>query len=719
MQGAGCRLICRHLFKEGKNMKGVKIKQFDSYDCGAACLCSVASWYGAQFPLSEVRRACGCTSEGITIKGIIDGAATLGFTAKGYKAENITADTLTYIVAPVIAHTRQENGYLHFIVIYRVSKKYLTIMDPACGEFLKISKDEFVKKWTGYIITLIPAAKIESGNIRADKTRRLLKILTFHKKEILLALYGSIILTLIGICNSMFLRRLIDEVIPSGNLPALILISAVILILIPIQLFIGYSQNLYLLRNGIKIDTELIMSYLGKLFRLPVNFFKEYGSGDLESRISDTYKIRTFISEGVVSLFVSASTVLVVLIIMFSLYWRVALCVLAFIPLYVAVYFAADRINRKYSRELAISSAEFENDIIDAINGAETIKHFGAERIAANKYNKSYSILMEKSYKAGKYGAVCGTAGSGVSLLLLACIIVIGGFYVCGGEISIGELVAFYTLSTMLVAPVSNLININSIANEAVTASERLFEIIELKDEESTGISTDTDKKHVISMAENCLSKAKELTLNKVTFGYPGRETLLKDLSRCFRFGEITAIQGLNGSGKSTVASLIMRDIQPNRGTLEIDGTGISNFPIEMWRRSVSIAPQRGHVFDATLLDNITAGAETTDYENFKKIYSMVGLDEFCTKHPMGPLTVLGENGSSISGGEMQKIMIARALYRNPKIMIFDEATSFMDEFSENRILDLMVDLKRQGKCIIFITHKSSNMRVADKIIRL
>lgn len=701
------------LMKNG--MKGVKVRQFDSYDCGAACLCSIAAWYGADFPLSEVRRACGCTQEGITIKGIIDGAASLGFIAKGYRTEDVSVGTLSYIEPPVIAHTKEENGYLHYVVIFKISGKHLTIMDPGSGDLCRVSGEEFVGKWTGYIITLMPAAGFSPGKKKDGKTLRLLRLAAFHKKEILLALYGSVILTLIGICNSIFLRRLVDDIIPSGNLFALAVISTLMTLLIPVQLFIGYSQDLYLLRNGIKIDTELIMGFLGKLFRLPVNFFREYGSGDLESRISDTCKIRTFISEGIVSLFVSISTIAAVLTVMFSLYWRAAVLVLAAIPLYSIVYFAADRVNRRYSRELAKSAAGFENDVIDALDGAETVKHFGAERIAEAKYNRSYSILMEKSYRAGRYGAMCSVAGNGVSQMLLAGIIIAGGFYVCEGKMTTGELVAFYTLCTMLTAPVANLININSIANEAFTAFERLFEIMDLKEEESQ----DDLRKESSFLTEACVGNAEELAFKNVTFGYPGRDILIRELECSFPFGKITAVCGPNGSGKSTIGALIMRDLTPDKGCLEVGGVDISSFPVSEWRKAASIAPQRGHVFDATLLDNITSGADECDYENIRKIYSAVGLDDFCRKHPMGPLTVLGRNGSLISGGEMQKIMIARVLYRNPKIVIFDEATSFMDEVSEKRILELMAGLKREGKCVIFVTHKSSNLGIADKIIQL
>lgn len=721
-------------------MKGrLGVRQLDSYDCGAASLCSIARYYGVRLPVSEVRRVCGCTGEGITIKGIMDGAASLGFEAKGYKAESVSEETLSVIAGPVIAHMKREDGYLHYVVIYGVGRKKVTVMEPGCGKMVKIRTGDFLSSWTGYIITVAPSVKSPRredsrgnnpayglggvgasapGEVRSGKYRRLAGVLLFHRREILLALYGSVILTLTGICNSIFLRHLIDDVIPSGDMLAMAVITSLMLVLIPVQLFIGYLRNLYLLRNGIKIDTQLIMGFLGKLMRMPVSFFREYGSGDLESRISDACKIRSFISEGLVSLFVSAATIVAVGALMFTLYWKMALCTLLFMPFYGAIYFFSDRINRRYSREIAQSAARFENNVIDTIDGAESIKHFGAEGLAAAKYNRSYSIMMEKVYKAGRYGAICGAAGSGVSAMLLASIIIVGGFHVCGGGMTTGELVSFYTLSTLLIAPIVGLIDINSLANEALTASERLFEIIGMKDE---GEVPGGDFSTTASEWERILGsgEGKKVEFRNVTFRYPGREDLIRNLNCCFESGFITAVCGPNGAGKSTVGALLMRDLHPLGGTIGAGGADISSCPADLWRKHISIAPQRGHVFDATVLDNITSGMNEADYKTVKRILGAVGLEDFCRKHPLGPLTMLGRNGCAISGGEMQKIMIARMLYRNPDIMVFDEATSFMDEASEKRILELMRELKVAGKCIVLITHKSSNLAVADRIIRL
>lgn len=721
-------------------MKGrLGVRQLDSYDCGAASLCSIARYYGVGLPVSEVRRVCGCTGEGITIKGIMDGAAALGFEAKGYKAESVSEETLSFIAAPVIAHMKREDGYLHYVVIYGVGRKKITVMEPGRGEIVKIRTGDFLSSWTGYIITVAPSVKTPrreegqrygaeygpgggkphaGGEISSGRYRRLMGIILFHRREILLALYGSVILTLTGICNSIFLRRLIDDIIPSGDMLAMTVMTSLMLALIPVQLFIGYLRNLYLLRNGIKIDTQLIMGFLGKLMRMPVSFFREYGSGDLESRISDACKIRTFISEGLVSLFVSVATILSAGALMFTLHRKLALCTLLFMPLYGAIYFVSDRINRRYSREIAQSAAGFENDIIDTVDGAESIKHFGAEGFAASRYNRSYSIMMEKVYRAGRYGAMCGAAGNGVSGMLLASIIIVGGIHVCGGGMTTGELVSFYTLSTLLISPVVELIGINSLANEAVTASERLFEVIGMRDESET---PDGDFGSSASEWERILDsgEGKSVEFRNVSFRYPGRENLIRNLDCCFESGAVTAVCGANGAGKSTVGALLMKDLHPLEGMIGVGGVDISSCPADIWRRHISIAPQRGHVFDATVLDNITSGTGEADYKTVKRILGAVGLEDFCRKHPLGPLTMLGRNGCAISGGEMQKIMIARMLYRNPDIMIFDEATSFMDEDSEKRILDLMVELKCAGKCIVLITHKNSNLAVADRTIRL
>lgn len=706
--------------------RAAKIRQQDEYDCGAASLSSIASWYGVNVSLSRIRRACGCTGEGITIKGIIDGARELGLKGKAFKCADDKEKSLSYletIHSPVIAHLHRKDGMFHFVVICGVSNSKVMVMDPGEGEYKNIRVPDFLSEWSGYVIFIVPGDNFEKRDERENKYLRLLRILKFHKTEILLALAGSVALTCIGICNSLFLQQIIDRAIPQRDTVSMMIIASVVVMLIPLSLYIGYARALYLIRNGIKIDTRLIISYIRKIFRLPAGFFEEYSSGDLSSRISDAFTIRTFISEGLVSLFVSVLTLVAVFVMMFTFYWRLALYTLIFIPLYAGLYFMSDHINRKYSKDIAVAGARFESDFIDGVEGAESIRHFGNQGLLAGRTEESYAALTEKTYCAGKAISLFGAAGDGISKLLLATIIVVGGFAVFKHQMSMGEMVSFYTLCAFFTAPMNALVNMNSIMNQALVSSERLFDIIDTEDE----YNDHNTHKHIDLPNFFLDGKAADIELRGLCFGYAGRDALFENLNCTFRGGRITAICGESGCGKSTLGLLIMRDLIPAAGKIFIGRTGIVNgnmldirtLYLDQWRRYVSVSPQRCHLFSTTVLDNITSGEQNPDIERIALICHDLGMENFIRMLPEGLMTRIGDKGKTLSGGEMQKISIARALYRAPAVYIFDEATSFMDDESEKYVLEKMADLKRNGKSVIMITHKKSNLDIADDIIRL
>jgi ABC-type bacteriocin/lantibiotic exporter with double-glycine peptidase domain len=703
-------------------MKGMlKIRQQDEYDCGAASLSSVAAWYGVNVPLSKVRRACGCTKEGITIKGIIDGATSLGLSGKAFKCGESKENALTYlekISSPVIAHLQRKDGMFHFVVIYNVAEGRITVMDPAEGEFKRLKPKDFLAEWTGYVIFIVPGDNFEKIEQKENKYLRLLRILKFHKREVAYALAGSIALTCIGVCNSLFLQQIIDEAIPTGDKLLMIVIAAALFILIPLALYIGYCRTIYLLRNGIQIDTRLIFSFLRKIFKLPAEFFAEHTSGDLNSRISDAFNIRTFISEGLVSIFVSILTLIAVLVLMFTFYWRLALFTLLFIPLYAGLYFISDRINHKFTHDLAIKGAQFESDFIDSVEGAESVRHYGAASLSTIKTEESYSVMTEKIYGAGRAVSIFSEAGEGISKLLLATIIVIGGFAVFKQQMSVGELVSFYTLSAFFTAPMNSLVNINSLVNQAVVSSGRLLDITDLDDEEEPGFKG-------IDLFKRCSAdRAEEIELSGIKFRYSGRENIFDNLNCRIPAGAITAITGENGCGKSTLGALLMRDLKQNAGRIFLHQPGaipidIRNIKLGDWRRYISISPQRCHLFNATIFENITCGEDNPDVERVAAICNDLGMENFVRSLPTGLMTYIGERGKTLSGGEMQKISIARLLYRSPAIYIFDESTSFMDEEAEDYVLAKMKELSAMGRSVIMITHKSSNLKIADNIIKL
>ena len=690
----------------------MKIKQLDSYDCGAAALLSVGIWWGIKVPLSQVRRACGCTPEGISIEGIIDGARSLSLEAKGFKSNNTTTDgkvenlrELKNCTSPVIAHITQEDGFLHFVVIYKVENERVILMDPAYGEEVKEDIKVFAQKWNGYIVMLNPLMDFEKKDCSTNPWKWIKSYITMYKRDLYKVMAGSVVLTMLGFGNSLLMQIIIDKIIPSGNPYYLLGFSTLLMLLLPVSLYLGYARNLFLIRGGIKIDTNIVLNYLNKIFHLPASFFDGWSSGDLESRLSDSFKIRSFITESLVNLVVSALTFIMVVVLMFIFYSKLAIYAISFLPLYILLYLWANKINKVYNRELARSYALFESNVIDSLEGAESIKHYFC-RNASILYSESYSKFIETRYRSSKALTVFGVLNSGVGSLLLITIIIISAFAILRGEVTIGQMVAFYTLSSFFITPMNNIIDFNSVKNQALVAAERVSDVMSIPSEKNDGIERIAEGEY-------------KLKIENLHFKYSGRDELITNLNYEFERGKIYLIKGGNGCGKSTLAKLLLRDIAPLSGRIFLDNIDINSYNIAPWRKFAGVAEQRTHLFNATILDNITSFAPNPDLEQVVQICSRVGLLETIKKSPSGITTFVGKGGKALSGGQMQKLSIARLLYLNPTLYIFDEATSFMDNESKEIIFAELNSLRERGKIIVLISHTPESEHIADYVLQL
>ncbi len=687
----------------------VKIKQHDTYDCGAACLCSIAAWYGLYIPLNKVRRFCNCTREGITIKGIIDGAAKLGLEAKAFKSIDKSMDIFQKnIQLPAIAHLKKQNGFFHFVTIKSINSRHIEIMEPSCGEFIKLPRGEFKEEWTGYIINLSPTLHFYPENQRRGVYRRLFSLLLSTRKEILHSAAGSVTLVAGGVIIPLFLQHIIDNVIPMGKTAELAKLSGIVIMLALLMLFISHARNIYAAAHGIRIDNHLIYNYIRKIFRLPSEYFNQYTAGDLNSRVSDAFNIRLFISEGVISILICAVTISASLIIIFKFNMSLAILSVAFIPMYTGLFFFGQYINKKYNRTLASSGAQFETDMLQGMDSVISVKHYGAEALSIKRMENSYTVLSGNIFNASKAVSLLATMADMLSKGLVVATITAGGFMIFAGTLSIGELVAFYSLCSFYTAPLANLTKLNSIITQAEVSAERLFEIMDIEEIEDSSLQQN-----------NIPHNWREIVIEYLDFSYPGREQLFEKLSFKIERGTITAIDGESGCGKSTLASLIMRDCHPTDGAIYLDKFNIGSIPMKEWLGFITIIPQKLHLFNATLLDNITCGEENPDTEKVVSICAELGLGEFIQRLPMGLFTHIGNHGSNLSGGQMQKIAIARAVYREPQVLVFDEPTSFADSRSEEFIMNYICKLKQAGKTILLISHNRSIIAYADKIVQL
>lgn len=686
----------------------LEIRQHYRYDCGAAALASVAAFYGIRASLAQIRMACGCTPEGISIQGIIDGAARIGLTAKGYRSAEKDLSPLKGLGGPAIAHIRDNDGYLHFVVLYEVGGEKLQVMDPATGKMSKVPAESFRECWSGYIIVAVPDAAAGCGGGKETPVHyHLLAILKSFFREIALSFAGSATCTFAGIGITFLLQQLIDEVVPTGNLPAMVALGTLAVALTALSLYIGWATAGYLIRCSIKMETSLAARYLYKIFSLPQEFFNNYRAGDISSRTDDIRNIRSFITEGIIGMLTSAVTIVGALLAMLLYNPRLTLYMSLFVPLYYVLYRLSGRISGKYSREIASANASYESDIIDGISGIGEIRHYGAQSLALGRIEGSLVTLMGKLHSSANALNIFETLVQGVSRSMTCIILTVGSAFVLREEMTIGELVGFYSLCTFLTVPLGSLISTGETIARTTVSCSRIFEILNLPDEScsSDGISPQ--------------GLSGELQLHSVAFRFPGREKLLEDVSFTVPKGKITLLRGESGCGKSTLARLIMRDYAPSGGKICLGGIDIAQFNLQQWRAAIGFVPQAAHLFNGTILENITLGAREPDMEKVLGICLSLGMEGMIRRFPQGLLTHVGENGMGLSGGECQKVSIARAVYRNPGIYIFDEVTSSLDSWSEQCVLKVMQQLRDAGKTIVFISHKEVSLTVADNVVTI
>ena len=701
----------------------IHIRQTDSYDCGAASLAAVAAWWGVRLPLARIRRECGCSNDGITLRGIADGAAAIGLNAKPMKAQDFDRLNLEGRVsllrnlreagAPVIIHTVSKEGQLHYMVIYKVGRKSVVVMDPARERIGRVNIAEIAGRWSGYVVLAGPGEGYREQNRTEGRRLRLLRLFNMHRREIILALAGSIVLAAMGICNSLLMQMLIDRAIPERNLTYLVALAAVIIAMIPLSLVIGYLRDLYLLKGGLSIDNSLIIGFMRRILRMDERFFSDYSKGEIESRLSDTVKIRLFICEGVVSFSVCAATLIGVCALMFSFYSRLAAMLMACIPVYAVLVGMADKVNRRMSRKVMGAAADFESDVMDCIEGQAAIRHYGTDT-SSLAFNGSYSGLLFARFRAGRVSALLGGLSNALNQIILGAVLIIGGAAVLGGKMSLGELVSFWSLSAFFISPASTLVQFDSLMNEALVASDRIYGITSFSDDNPIG---------TVRMPKG---RAKALVLDSVSFRYRGGKPLINNFSCTFPAGGITGITGPNGCGKSTLASLILRDFTPDSGKIAYGGIDISQIYSTCWRSIITSIPQNSHLFNATIFDNIAmspgrrdTSIDISEAEKAAAALKAAGGDDLIRKTDKGILSSLGKGGLRLSSGEKQMVLIARMLYADPDIMVFDEAASNMDEKTLEHFKKLLLSLKARGKCIILITHDGRIASCCDKIIEM
>ncbi|CAI8151461.1 MAG: Lactococcin-G-processing and transport ATP-binding protein LagD [Formosa sp. Hel3_A1_48] len=685
-------------------MASKKIKQHDITDCGAACLASIAAHYQLQLPIARIRQYAGTDKKGTNVLGLLEAAQKLGFDAKGVKGG---LDSLSKIPKPAIAHVIVNKQLHHYVVIYKVTPSHITIMDPAVGKFQKKTLKAFAEEWTGVLVIMQPNTDFQKGSSKVSVYKRFWFLLKPHKFVLTQALVGAIVYTLLGFSTSIYIQKITDFVLVSGNTKLLNLLGVVMLGLLIIQYIISVYKDIFLIKTGQQIDARLILGYYKHLLKLPQSFFDTMRVGEIISRINDAVKIRHFINGVSLNLTVNVLILIFSFGLMFFYYWKLALVMLLIIPLYSIIYAITNRLNKKTERRIMERAAELESQLVESLNAVGTIKRFGLESFANIKTETRFINLLKTGYKSALNSVFSSTSSSVIAQLFTIILLWIGSYYVIEREITAGELMSFYAIIGYLTGPAASLIGANKEIQNALIAADRLFEIMDLERESS---------EHKIELTAD---KIGTIRFENINFRYGTRTQVFKHLNLTIKHGNVTAIIGESGSGKSTLMSLLQKVYNIQSGKISIGDYDLNHITIESLRSVISVVPQRIDLFAGHVIDNIAVGNFNPNMETIIEICKSIGILEFIENLPNGFETYIGENGATLSGGQKQRIAIARALYKNPEVLILDEATSSLDSKSEDFIQNTITTLKKEQKTIIIIAHRLSTVVNADTIVVL
>lgn len=683
----------------------LKIKQRDITDCGAACLASVAMHFNLSIPVSRIRQYAGTDKRGTNVLGLIEAAEKLGFQAKGAKG---TLQSLKQIPLPAIVHLVLANGLHHYVVLFKVKTDSVVYMDPGDGQFHTVANKEFEASWSGVIVLMLPGDNFITGSQKRSNLLRFWQLMLPHSSFLMQALLGAVVYTILGLSTSIYMQKLIDFVLVEGNLQLLNLLSIGMIFILIFQIIIGAYKSILGMQTGQMIDARLILGYYKHLLQLPQRFFDTMRVGEIMSRINDAVKIREFINTVALNLVVNIFIVLFSVGIMFLYYWKLAVFMLTLIPIYILLYWISNRINQKWQRKLMEQSADVESHLVESLNAVGTVKRFGLESFSNEKTESRFVHLLRTIYKTSIYALSIGNSVEFFTRLFTILLLWLGAYFVIQRELTPGELLSFYALVGYFTGPASSLISANKSIQEALIAADRLFEIIDLETENNAN-----------SKVELTPELVGDIQLQNIHFRYGTRATVFENLNLVIEKGKSTALVGESGSGKSTLLSLLQNLYPLNKGNITIGGLDIQYICNKSLRKRISVVPQQIDLFSGTIIDNIALGEYEPDMQRVLFLSKLLGIDEFIEQLPNSYHSIVNEQGTNFSGGQKQRIAIARALYRNPDILILDEATSSLDPTNEQKVKEALDWFKQQMKTIIVIAHRLTTIQYCDNIVVL
>ena len=675
--------------------------QHSASDCSAACVVMVGRYWGRDFNINRLRELAHVSRDGASLKGLANAVENLGFNSRPVKA---SLDRLASQKLPAILHWEGN----HYVVLFEIQPEYIIIGDPAIGQ-RKLTRPEFLQSWTGFCLLMEPTLALKKTEGKSTDLWQLLQLVAPHKVTIAEIFIASIVLQLFGLISPIFTQLILDRAIVHKSLSSLTAFGVGLLIFGGFQIGMTALRQYLMAQTANRIDAALIVGFIRHAFSLPLSYFDSRHVGDIISRVQENHKIQSFITGQSLGVLLDLMSVFVYATLMFVYSWKLALVTMLSIPPFLILTFASTPFLKKMSREIFNATNAENSYLIEALNGVRTVKSMSVEKAVRWNWEARLSQEIKQTYRGQIMGIKIQMISSTINTISSTALIWLGASLVISGEFTIGQLFAFNMLSANVISPFQRLAVLWNKLQEVGIAVERLCDVIEAKPEE--------DRE---SHRQNLGKLQGFVKFTNVSFRYSkdAELNILENINFEIKPGQTIALVGRSGSGKTTLSKLILGLYQPTSGSIEIDGKDLTSISLHSLRSQVGVVDQDTFLFSGTVKENITLAKPGASQREIQRAAELAGADEFIRKMPMRYDTEIGEGGGMLSGGQRQRIAIARALLNNPRLLIFDEATSSLDTESE-QIIQTNLEKIRRDRSTIIIAHRLSTVQNADLILVL
>ena len=678
-------------------------------DCGVACLASVIHYHGGKPSLEKLRALSGTTAHGTTLLGLYQAAEQIGLIAEGLEAESVRE--LKEFSEPVILQIATENDLPHYLVMYGVDSESgnAVVGDPAIG-LRYYTLEEIDQIWQNKtLLKLTPAQNfVRSAAEKERKRKWTLALLRGEASFLWMASSLAFAISILTLSAIIFGGQFIDEILPTGNRQNFVLATVLMAVLLLARGTTNYLKTLFIMRQGKAFTNRIVEKLYGNLIYLPKSFFDLRKAGELTARMNDTNRIQSKMSTlcGEIIDDLLQSVVFTVAVFIYSP--GIGFLLIGSTPFYALLIYLFNGHVTRSQRKLIGSSVALESLFIDTVQSITTIKAMNKEGFFETLYNQVFSFFQNKILHLGKLNARFTFFADVICTVFLMSVFGLSLWMLEANTLQFGETITVIAMAICVMLSIKRLAVANAQVQEVRIAFNRIHDFMIIKSEHHSDAITSVLER--FSFNEDFRLKIKNLS-----FRFPGKRQLLKGISLKVKAGEMIAVIGGSGAGKSTLVQILQKFYKPESGKIEINSVDLEKIPTRQWRQLISVVPQDIKLFNNNLLFNLTLSDDPADVDSVIEFCQYYGFDQYFESFPQSYLTHLGEGGVNISRAQQQLVMLARAIFQKPRLLILDECFSAMDTRMEKFVFNLLSKLK-STTAVVLVLHRLKFNHNADRI---